>query len=575
MKKAILTTQILIFSFLHAQNLSTPFEKSNGLQTATYAQCIEYYYKLAAGYKTIEVTTGDTTDAGYPLNVVLYSADRQFNPSVWHKQKKVVILINNGIHPGEPDGVDACMMMLRDLATGKIKAPANVAIAIIPLYNIGGSLNRGGFSRVNQNGPEQYGFRGNAQNLDLNRDFIKSDSKNARAFAKIFQWVNPDVFSDNHVSDGADYRYTMTLISTQHDKLQGEIGAFAHDIFDSALYKGMAQKNWAMEPYVNAEGTDPANGWTAFYEPARYSSGYAALFSTIAFIPETHMLKPFADRVNSTYALMQTLIEESSVYADSIIIKRRRSIEALQKQTAFVLSWKPDTTRFDLIPFKGFEAGLKTSAITGRQRMFFDHSKPFDKQVRFYNNFAPVKTVEKPKAYIIPQGWWAVIDLLKINGVEMKRLAADTAITVDSYHIDDYKSTPRPYEKHHRNYDVKLSTLTQGVHFLKGDYIIYTGQPHDRYIVETLEPLGDDSFFSWNFFDAVLQQKEGYSDYRWEDVAERYLPQHPEIKAQLDEKKSTDAKFAASVEAQLEFVYRLSPYYEPEHMRYPVFRLVK
>jgi hypothetical protein len=209
------------------------------------------------------------------------------------------------------------------------------------------------------------------------------------------------------------------------------------------------------------------------------------------------------------------------------------------------------------------------------QRMFFDHMKPFERQTRFYNTFIPAKTVEKPMAYIIPQGWWNVIDLLKLNGVEMHRLTADTMIQVDYYHIEDYKSTPRPYEKHHRNYDVVLSTRTQGIQFLKGDYIIYTGQPHDRYIVETLEPLGDDSFLSWNFFDAVLQEKEGYSDYRWEDVAETWLPQHPDVKAQLEERKKDDAKFAASAQAQLQFVYRLSPWYEAAHMRYPVYRLVK
>ena len=157
----------------------------------------------------------------------------------------------------------------------------------------------------------------------------------------------------------------------------------------------------------------------------------------------------------------------------------------------------------------------------------------------------------------------------------MKRLAADTTITVDAYHIDDYKSSTRAYEKHHRNYDVRLSMQTQTIHFLKGDYIVFTGQARDRYIVETLEPLGDDSFFSWNFFDAVLQQKEGYSDYRWEDVAEIFVKEHPEIMKALEEKKANDAKFAASSEAQLEFVYRLSPWYEPAHLRYPVYRLVK
>ncbi len=378
---------------------------------------------------------------------------------------------------------------------------------------------------------------------------------------------------DNHVSDGADYQYTMTLISTQHNKLQGETGIFAHDVFDSALYKSMAQKKWPMTPYVNVEGGDPSKGWTAFYEPPRFSSGYAALFETISFIPETHMLKPFNDRVMSTYALEQTMMEQASVYAETIITKRKHSLEVLQKQTAFVLSWKPDTTNFDFIPFTGYEPGTKTSEVTGMPRMFYDHTKPYDKQVKFYNTFVADKTVEKPRAYIIPQGWWSVIDLLKINGVEMKRFLADTTIEVEYYHIDDYKSTPRPYEKHHRNYDIKLSSQTQAIHFLKGDYIIYTGQPCDRYIVETLEPLGDDSFFSWNFFDAILQEKEGYSDYRWEDAAAGYLAQHPEVKQELEEKKKADAKFAASADAQLNFVYKHSPYYEPAHLRYPVYRL--
>ncbi|HVX52746.1 MAG TPA: hypothetical protein VHB48_21480 [Chitinophagaceae bacterium] len=518
---------------------------------------------------------GDTTDAGYPLNIVLYSPDGQFDPAVWHRQKKVVIMINNGIHPGEPDGIDACMMFLRDIAGGKIKTPPNIAIAVIPVYNIGGSLNRNSFSRVNQDGPESYGFRGNAQNLDLNRDFIKADSKNAIAFEKIYQWLNPDVFCDNHVSDGADYQYTMTLISTQHNKLQGEIGDFAHDVFDSALYRGMAQKNWPMIPYVNVEGSDPSKGWEAFYESPRYSSGYAALFETISFISETHMLKPFADRVWSTYYLMQTLVEQSSVYAAEIIAKRQRSLQALQAQKQFAVSWKVDTTHYDMINFKGYEPGYKTSDVTGKQRMFYDRTRPYNKPVKFYNTYVPAATVEKPKAYIIPQGWWYAINLLKINGVAMKRLAADTTIEVECYHIDDYKSMPRAYEKHHRNYNVALSTQTQAIKFLKGDYVIYTGQPHDRYIVETLEPLGDDSYFSWNFFDAVLQEKEGYADYRWEDVAAAYLQQHPGLKQQLEDKKKADPKFAASASAQLNFVYKNSPYYEPAHNRYPVYRLVK
>lgn len=218
-----------------SQNLSTVFEKSNGLQSATYLQCIEYYFTLDKIFSTISVKKFDTTDAGYPLHVVLFSPDKEFYPVEWHKQRKIVIMINNGIHPGEPDGIDASMMLLRDVCTGKIKAPNNIAFAIIPVYNIGGCLNRNSFSWVNQDGPESYGFRGNSQNLDLNRDFIKADSRDAMAFEKIFQWLNPDIFIDNHVSDGADYQHTMTILTTQHNKLGYETGKYLHDVFEPAL----------------------------------------------------------------------------------------------------------------------------------------------------------------------------------------------------------------------------------------------------------------------------------------------------------------------------------------------------
>ena len=485
------------------------------------------------------------------------------------------MLVNNGIHPGEPDGIDASMMLMRDLAEGKIKAPQNVVLAVIPVYNIGGSLNRNSFSRVNQNGPESYGFRGNAENLDLNRDFIKADSKNAFAFEKIFHQLNPDIFIDNHVSDGADYQHTMTLLTTQHNKLGGEIGNFLHDVFEPALFKSMQEKNWQMCPYVNFEESSLKEGWDAFYDPPRYSSGYASLFETIAFVPETHMLKPYADRVKSMYAFMQTVIEEASKYSDDIITKRKVSIEAVKQQEEFPLSWKVDSSKFEYIDFKGYDTSMTISEVTGLPRYYYDHSKPFEKQIKFYNSFVPSVSVQKPKAYIIPQGWHDVIDRLKLNAVIMQQLKKDTTIKADYYKVEDYKSSANAYEKHHRNYNIRLTVQSDSIHFLKGDYIIYTGQNSDRYIVETLEPLGDDSFFSWNFFDAIFQRKEFYSDYRWEDVAADYLKQYPDIRNQLEEKKKLDTAFAASSEQQLYFVYTHSPYSEPGYMRIPVFRIDK
>jgi hypothetical protein len=575
MKKVIVIIYILIFGTkAGSQSLITPFEKSNGKQTANYFECIRYYEMLDKQFQSISIKTFNTTDAGYPLHLILFSADNNFDISKWQKNK-VIILINNGIHPGEPDGIDASMMLLRDLASGKLSAPKNVALGFIAVYNIGGALNRNSFSRVNQHGPESYGFRGNAQNLDLNRDFTKNDSRNAKAFAAIFHYLKPHIFMDNHVSDGADYQHTMTLLSTQHNKLGGRVGDFLHNNLEPALYKNMQQKNWPLIPYVNFEDRNPDKGWAAFYDPPRYSSGYTSLFQTMGFVPETHMLKPFAERVKSTYALMQAMIEESSKQADQIIETKKASEEAVLKQTQFALAWTVDSSRFDMINFKGYETATKTSEVTRMPRLFYDHTKPFEKQVKFYNYYKEANVITAPKAYIIPQGWHDVIDLLKLNNVSMRRLTKDTIIQVEAYHIEDYKSLPRPYEKHHKNTDVVTSKKLQPILFLKGDYIINCNQPAKRYIIEMLEPTGDDSFFAWNFFDAILQQKEGYSNYRWEDVAAEYILKHPEVKQQLEEKKKTDTTFAASANAQLNFVYKNSPYYEPAHLRYPVYRLAE
>jgi hypothetical protein len=571
MKKIFFLPFILLS--IMTQSQKTVFEKSGGKETATYFQVIEFYKQLAQRSPIIKVETRLETDASYPLHLILISNNKKFDPSAWKKEKKVIILINNGIHPGEPDGIDASMMLARDIADKKITLPDNVALGIIPVYNIGGALNRNHFSRVNQDGPESYGFRGNAQNLDLNRDFTKCDSKNARSFTEIFHFLDPDILVDTHVSDGADYQHTMTLITSQYNKLGEELGSWVKDVFEPALFKGMKEKNWDMVHYVNVEDKDPSKGFSMFYDSPRYSSGYAALFNTIGFMPETHMLKPYKERVQSTYDLLITMIQQAGKNAKELLSERKKAVEKTIQEKSFPLSWKLDTSGFTMIPFRGFEAGYKKSEATELPVLFYDHNKLFSKEVKYFDHFIPEKIVTKAKAYIIPQGWWSVIDLLKLNNVKLERLKKDTLVEVNTYHIESLNSLPRAYEKHHRNYEVSVSNKKEKIPFLKGDYVITLDQPANRYLTEMLEPTGDDSFFSWNFFDAVLQQKEGYSDYRWNEIAEEYLKNNPGLQRELEQKKNTDSTFAKSSSAQLNFIYKNSPWYEPAHLRYPVYRI--
>ena len=556
-------------------DLLTPFEKGNGNQTCTYAQCISYYEKLDSMFDEVKLFTYGTTSVGKPLHLLVISRDRNFDPGKIHAEGKCVLLINNGIHPGEPDGIDASMMFARDLLTKeKLKPlPDHVVVCIIPVYNVSGMLNRGSFSRANQNGPEEYGFRGTAQNYDLNRDFVKCDSKEAQTFTQIFQTWKPEIFIDTHVSNGADYQYTITLIPTQKDKLQPILSAYQEKTLLPDLYAAMKEDKFEMISYVNPMKAAPDSGIAGFLEIPRFSTGYAALFNCIGMMPETHMLKPYDKRVWSTYYLLAGVCSITNRDAEVIRRNKQQADEAVKKQTSFPIEWKFDDNRFDWISFKGFAAKYKKSEVSDSMRLWYDRKEPYEKKIKFFNNYIPATTIEKPFAYVIPQAWEQVIDRLKWNGVEMRRLSKDTALDVDVYHMDDFKSSDNAYEGHYLHSNVTLRKETQSLPFYKGDYVIFPDQTCNRYIVEMLEPQGTDSYFAWNFFDPILMEKEYFSDYVFEDLAAELLRKDSKLKNDLEQKKKSDPEFAKDQNAQLYFIYQHSAYFEKSYRRYPVARV--
>ena len=573
MKLCLFLIALLSGALCTGQTPTTPFERSNGTQTPPYAAIIDWWQKLDAASGKVKMLTMGPSDAGYPLHLVVVANNGDYNFDNIRKNNKRIILINNGIHPGEPDGIDASMLLARDIVANKYRLPDNVVLAFIPVYNIGGCLNRSANYRVDQNGPEEFGFRGNSQNLDLNRDFIKCDSKEARSFAEILHLTDPDVFVDNHVSNGADYQHVMTLLTTQHTKLGGVMGEFLNRSFEPALYGLMKQKGFDLIPYVNVWGDTPDKGWSDYWDSPRYGSGYAALWHTFAFVPETHMLKPYDQRVRSTYALMQSFIAFTSSHSDSIRLLREQTKRAVSTASYFPLKWALNKSVWKEMLFKGYESGQKQSDVSGQPRLYYDRSKPYEKMVRIYDHFPATDSVAKPKAYIIPQGWWRVTDLLQVNRVRMWPLKKDTVMEVEVYRIEEYKTLPRQYEMHHLNSEVKVSVSVKSVSFRKGDWYIPMDQPANRFLAETLEPTAEDSYFAWNFFDAILGQKEGYSAYAFEDIAADYLKQHPEARQKLEQRKASDTAFAKDGRAQLNFVYQNSPWYEPAHNVYPVYRV--
>ena len=579
--KNCLSTILLTCSslLLFGQNdLETRFEKSNGLETATYQEVIQYYEQLGEEFTEVKLQTVGQTDSGYPLHLITVSTDQNFDFATAHTSGKAVILINNGIHPGEPDGIEASMMLVRDyLIDAKKKTLLdNVVLAIIPIYNIGGTLNRNSHSRANQMGPKEYGFRGNAQNLDLNRDFIKMDSKNAFAFAEIYHLVNPDIIIDTHVSNGADYQYNITHLATQPDKLGGDLGNYLKNEMIPKLEMGMNELNDRIIPFVNVYNKSPdIDGYVQFMDSPRYSSGYTALFYSLGFTIETHMLKPFDTRVKATYSFLETIVRIMSV--DRSKIKQMRS--TLQNTSIagkkHPIDWRLDRSASRMLNFKGYEAETVKSRVTDQDRMFYNREKPYDKPIPYYNHYVPRKSIVAPAYYVIPQGWHKVIDRLKVNQVRMSSLQSDSTMTVEVYKIKKYNTAKNPYEGHYQHTRTEVETSEKVMTFLKGDIMIPVNQEKGRFVVEVLEPQAVDSYFNWNFFDTILQQKEYFSPYVFEDIAAKLLQENTELKHEFNTKKKANPEFANNWYAQLDFIYKQSNHYEKGHMQYPVYRIVK
>ncbi|MFK5971887.1 MAG: M14 family metallopeptidase [Flavobacteriaceae bacterium] len=552
----------------------THFEKTNGTETATYLQTIDFYIQLAKEFPEINIQTIGETDSGYPLHIVTYNPEGNFN---FQKigEDKTIIMINNGIHPGESDGIDATMLLYRDLASGKLNQPKNTVLTTIPIYNIGGALNRNSSTRVNQNGPKSYGFRGNAQNYDLNRDFIKTDTKNAKTFSKIFHLIKPDIFIDNHVSNGADYQYTLTHLFTQHNKLGGELGKYLYEEMIPQLEGLLAKEHWDITPYVNVFNEVPENGFTQFMDHPRYSTGYTTLWNTLGMMVETHMLKPYKKRVEGTYLLLNKMIAIAEIDGKKIKKLREHANNIQMNQKYYPLAWKVDTTKTSILNFKGFQANTYTSEVTGFPRLKYDENRPFVKEVKYQNYFTQIDSIKIPKAYVIKKGWTKIISRLELNKIDYSILQKDTVLTVESYKIDGYKTLEQPYEGHYLHYNTKVVKSREQLQFRQGDLVVPTNQLGFRYLLETLEPMAMDSYFNWNFFDTILQLKEGFSPYVFEDIALDMLQRNALLKKEFESKKRSDTDFSENWYSQLNWLYKRSKYYETAHMQYPVYRILK
>ncbi|MEN9400385.1 MAG: hypothetical protein RL632_1488 [Bacteroidota bacterium] len=541
-------------------------------QSPSYPELIAHLEKLDAQHKEIELYAMGPSDYGLPIYVCVINGAQDSIKTFAKARNQTTVFINNAIHAGEPDGINACLIWLDNWVKAGKKTNNLPVIAFIPAYNVGGMMYRGTSSRANQNGPEQYGFRGNAQNLDLNRDFIKMDSRNAFTFAKIYHALNPDVFIDTHVSNGADYQYTLTYIASMRERMAPGLASLMYESMIPDLTEKLKVKSWDLFPYVELMKETPEGGIHAFNDLPRYAMGYAALFDALSFTIETHMLKPFPERVKSTHDMIDEVIQWTDKNRVAIENERSQAANYWREQTQYKFNYTL-TEKKDSVLFKGFEHSYPLSEITGLSRLKYHQDRPYERSIPYYKTYAAKDSVFVPAAFIVGGQCREIIERLDANGIQYTVIKKDTLMQLGQERVMTFKSLTRPYEGHFYHSEVKTEVEKAVVQFKVGDIVVRLDQPGRNYLLSTLTPQAEDSYFRWNFMDSYLQQKEYFSSYVFEDRALEILAENPWLKQELETLKAASKEFRESQNDQLYFIYKNSTYFEDHLNVLPIFIL--
>ncbi|MBR9976366.1 MAG: M14 family metallopeptidase, partial [Bacteroidetes bacterium] len=563
------------------QGWLTDYEISGGVATPDAARTVAWLERLDSASAWVELQSFGTTPQGRRLPLVVLSKDGHFSPAAARESGQEVVLIQSGIHAGEIDGKDASLMLLREIAiTGTLEDLAEeVIVLFMPIFNLDGHERISPYNRINQNGPEEMGWRATAQNLNLNRDYMKADAPEMRDWLRVFNDWHVDMLVDCHVTDGIDFQYNASYGMEVHDNIAAPLAEWQRRL-ETSILKGMKKAGDPLLPYVfPREGRDLSKGFVDWASPPRLSTGYAAVRNRGNLLIETHMLKPYKDRVTATYRL---LVEVLRFMNDNDGDLHDAIEDAEEKDKRRIV--KADTTAFPLrfrsvgqnrtISFLGYEMRLVQSGISGDEYPVWDHTKPVTVELPFHGDVRPVAWTRLPRYYLIPQEWPSIINLLHQHGVRLHRLTADVTVPVERGVFSDAKWRDRPYEG---RFTVNCTTTWRNdtVTWPAGTWVVDLAQPAMRVAVNLLEPDAPDSFVFWGFFTPVFEQKEYFEDYVMESVAADMLARDTTLRAEFEAKLAADSAFAASPRARLTFFYERSPWFDQAMNVYPVGRVMR
>lgn len=554
----------------------THFEKSGMTESPNYQDTIKYFEKFQSKTPFVRVKTIGYSHQRRELKVIIVSKEKIFNPAEAKKKGKAIILIQNGIHPGEVEGKDSCMLMLREMLVTKEKEDLlkNVILLIIPVLNVDGHERRTPFNRPNQNGPKQTGWRTNALNLNLNRDYLKAESNEIKAFLSLFnQWI-PDFFIDNHTTNGADYQYHITYAIPTHQNLDINLVSLVKSEFLPYMIPKVEQDGFIVGPYMDFKHGTIESGILDLAAPPRLSHGYCAAQNRIGLLIETHSLKPFENRVFSTKSMMEHTIKFVSDNFSSIV-KLNKQADYNPTKTYLIEKKKyplvlTESGKYEMYKFKGFEWYEEYSAILGGTVRKYTKN-PIELEIPIFNQCKSKIKISVPEAYIIPIEYEFVIDKLLYHGVKIYRCNNVNQVEVERYRFSDVSFAQRPYEGRQQPTFTSIC-YKEKIQIDKNFYVVPTNQRTLRVIVHILEPDGVDSLVSWGFFNSIFERKEYAETYVMEPIAQQMMKNDPQLRDEF-KKKCQEENRCKNVFDKLDFFYQRSPFFDKNENVYPIMRL--
>jgi hypothetical protein len=557
---------------------TTYFEQSGETDSPSYAETIEYFRKFETQTNMAKLISIGESSQGRDIKCLVVSKGNHFTPGKARRSGKAVILIQNGIHPGEIEGKDASMLLLREiLITGEKKHLLdNLVLLFIPILNVDGHERLSSFNRPNQNGPRMMGFRTTALNLNLNRDFMKADTPEMKALLRLFTAWLPDFYIDNHTTNGVDYQYHITYGMEKHQNIFGALGKWGQNEFLPYVKNDVEQKGFMNTIYIELLKKELEEGITDWHFRPMFSNGYAALQNRLMLLIETHSLKPFSNRVYSTKAMVESSLEYVNNNHSTLIGLNKKADRDSVKRYAGGKSTFPlileGTDEYELMNFRGIEYVQEESRITGSTVKRYT-GKPVEIKVPVYNKVRVAKRVKLPYAYLIPVEFKHIVRILKLHGIKVTELKEDMLLEVEKYQFTDINFSERPYEGR-QGVKVRCDAAAGGFKFPKGTYIVVTKQRGIRVIANLLEPEGSDSFLSWGFFNSFFERKEYAEDFIMEPLARKMLKVHDKLRVEFETRLKNDDKFRNNPGERLDYFYRKSVYFDRRENIYPIFRLI-